>query len=120
MDHKPMTVAQFRERADKYIESQAGSNHKEQSVEQLTRKFWKRLGPTMQPAMYGADMEGSLFDEDDDCHGFNIAKLQSCLQLLLLDQDDPESGGIPGVTTPYLYFGMFASVFCAHTEDMNL
>jgi [histone H3]-trimethyl-L-lysine9/36 demethylase len=120
LDHRPMTAAEFRDKADKYIESQLGSNYKDLSIEQLERKFWKRLGPTMQPAMYGADMEGTLFSEDDDCHGFNVSKLQSCLQLLLMDQDDNESGGIPGVTTPYLYFGMWASVFCAHTEDMNL
>lgn len=120
MDHRPMTAAEFRDKADIYIESQLGSKHKDMSIEELERKFWKRLGPTMPPAMYGADMEGSLFIKDDDCHGFNVSKLQSCLQLLLMDQEDIESGGIPGVTTPYLYFGMWASVFCAHTEDMNL
>merc|ERR1719401_1007878 len=27
---------------------------------------------------------------------------------------------LPGVTSAYLYFGMWASTFCAHTEDMNL
>lgn len=120
LDNNPLTAAEFRDKADKYIESQLGKNHKDLSIEQLERKFWKRLGPTMQPPIYGADMEGSLFDKNDDCSGFNVSKLQSCLQLLLLDQDDNESGGIPGVTTPYLYFGMWASVFCAHTEDMNL
>jgi len=119
LDNKPMTAAEFRDKADKYMESQLGKQ-KDQPIELLERKFWKRLGPTMQPSMYGADMEGTLFNKDDDCHGFNIAKLQSCLQLLLMDQEDADSGGIPGVTTPYLYFGMWASVFCAHTEDMNL
>jgi hypothetical protein len=100
-------------------------------IELLERKFWKRLGPTMPPPMYGADMEGSLFGSADCC-GWNLSKLHSCLQLLLSASDNPpqhqlpasnlddHQGGIPGVTTPYLYFGMWASVFCAHTEDMNL
>jgi [histone H3]-trimethyl-L-lysine9/36 demethylase len=120
LDHRPMTATEFRDKADKYIESQLGKNYKDLTIQQLERKFWKRLGPTMQPAIYGADMEGTLFSNDDDCCGFNVSKLQSCLQLLLMDQEDDDIRGIPGVTTPYLYFGMWASVFCAHTEDMNL
>ena len=117
MDNDPITVSKFREKADKYMESQLGRN-KDESIEVLERKFWKRLGPTMQSSMYGADMDGTMFSENDDCQ-WNIAKLHSCLQLLLMDQLD-DKHGIPGVTTPYLYFGMWASVFCAHTEDMNL
>lgn len=43
---------------------------------------------------------------------WNIGQMQdNCLNLL---------GNLPGVTSPYLYFGMWGSVFCAHTEDMNL
>eukprot|EP00536_Pseudo-nitzschia_multiseries_P012417 jgi/Psemu1/32023/gm1.32023_g len=118
LDNNPITVSEFREKADKYMESQIGGK-KDISVEMLERKFWKRLGPTMQSSMYGADMDGTLFSEEDDCE-WNLSKLQSCLQLLLIDQKDDKYGGIPGVTTPYLYFGMWASVFCAHTEDMNL
>jgi hypothetical protein len=120
LDEDPITVSEFRTKADEYLKSQVGLNHGEQTIDELERRFWKRLGPTMQPPLYGADMEGTLFSKDDDCHGFNVSKLHSCLQLLLMDQDDSNGGGIPGVTTPYLYFGMWASVFCAHTEDMNL
>ena len=118
LDNPPITVADFREKADKYMESQLGTK-KDQSIEMLERKFWRRLGPTMQSSMYGADMDGTLFSKNDECE-WNLSKLQSCLQLLLMDQEDDKQGGIPGVTTPYLYFGMWASVFCAHTEDMNL
>jgi len=171
LDNDPMTVSEYREKADQYMESQVGAvgakasaaavavavaaagkttdhqhqhqhqhnhNHNNQySIETLERKFWKRLGPTMQSSMYGADMDGTLFGKNDDCD-WNLSKLQSCLQLLLMDQEDTQQDnnndnnndnndnnnnkfdGIPGVTTPYLYFGMWASVFCAHTEDMNL
>ena len=119
LDQPPISVANFREKADEYFKEQVGHRGNEESVDLLERKFWKRLGPTMIPSMYGADMEGSLFGEGDCC-GWNVAKLQSCLQLLLSDQPANDKGGIPGVTSPYLYFGMWASVFCAHTEDMNL
>lgn len=118
LDNDPITVSEFREKADKYMESQLGKR-KDEPIDVLERKFWKRLGPTMQSSMYGADMDGTMFGENDDCQ-WNISKLQSCLQLLLMDQLDDKQDGIPGVTTPYLYFGMWASVFCAHTEDMNL
>jgi [histone H3]-trimethyl-L-lysine9/36 demethylase len=76
----------------------------------LERQFWKRLSPTMPPAIYGADEAGSLFG-DDTASGWSLANLDSCLHVL------PD---IPGVTSPYLYAGMWASVFCAHAEDMNL
>ncbi len=120
LDLAPMSVAEYRQMADDYLKSQVGTNANEVSIDMLQRKFWKRLGPTMQPALYGADMEGTLFRENDYCCGWNISQLHSCLELLLSDQPDDHHGGIPGVTTPYLYFGMWASVFCAHTEDMNL
>mmetsp|Transcript_102270 Transcript_102270/g.295882 ORF Transcript_102270/g.295882 Transcript_102270/m.295882 type:complete len:599 (+) Transcript_102270:392-2188(+) len=119
LDLEPMTVTDFRDRADEYLKSQVGKAE-DMSIELLQRKFWKRLGPTMQPALYGADMEGTLFKKTDHCCGWNVSQLHSCLELLLIDQPDGHKGGIPGVTTPYLYFGMWASVFCAHTEDMNL
>jgi hypothetical protein len=77
----------------------------------LERYFWKRLGPTMPPAWYAADHEGTLFPEDDDASGWSLGQLDSCLHVL------PK---VPGVTSPYLYAGMWASVFCAHSEDMNL
>jgi hypothetical protein len=149
MDMPPISVDEFRQQADAYFQAQVGAALLKDgngangaangaSVEQLERKFWKRLGPTMQPPMYGADMEGTLFGTEECC-GWNISKLHSCLQLLLSDPHPqlpshnksttttttpttapPAQEGIPGVTTPYLYFGMWASVFCAHTEDMHL
>jgi len=164
-DQPTMTVAQFRDKADAYRNQQVGSAFDADLEEQkcdpekkrmahLERLFWKRLGPTMPPAMYGADLEGSLFvnrkenqedddedsesdngshddndsesgsssDEDDDTDdeevdeedkacGWSIRHMDSCLHVLSY---------VPGVTSPYLYFGMWASCFCVHTEDMNL
>jgi jumonji domain-containing protein 2 len=76
----------------------------------------------MEPSCYGADMEGTLFGGDEAC-GWNVDQLENCLHLLKADEVNvaqKEDFRLPGVTTAYLYFGMWGSVFAAHTEDMNL
>eukprot|EP00850_Spirogloea_muscicola_P007538 SM000038S14351 [mRNA] locus=s38:407647:411817:+ [translate_table: standard] len=74
--------------------------------------FWKNV--THAPPLYGADGVGSLFDED--VQGWNPATLATLLSRTL-----EEAGiSIPGVTTSYLYFGMWRSMFAWHTEDVDL
>ena len=102
LDQPAIKVSEFRKFAEKYYTKQVGLESR-CTIDELERKFWRRLGPTQEPSMYGADMNGSLFGEDECC-GWNIAKMRSCLQLLEADQKD----AIPGVTTPYLYFGMWS------------
>lgn len=114
-DLDAMTLSDFRDKADEYRSKQIGNQgeadyDKDDSCDELARKFWKRLGPTMQPSVYGADMEGSLFDVGSDANGWSLRSLDNCLQLLSAESDSRE---MPGVTTPYLYVGMWASVFCA-------
>lgn len=128
VDQPSMTVAEFRDKADAYRKRQIGSelddDMSDSFMDDLARKFWRRLGPTMEAPTYGADMEGSFFDESSAC-GWNVNQLESCLQLLTVDtqlkpgETEPDLR-LPGVTTAYLYFGMWASVFAAHTEDKNL
>lgn len=86
-------------------------------LDELARFYWRRVGPTMESTIYGADVPGSLFGGDRAC-GWNVAQLDTCLQLLRADQSGQAE--ILGVTSPYLYFGMWASTFAAHKEDMNL
>jgi hypothetical protein len=134
-----MTVAKYRTMADEYKHRQVNSrfrpttNHSsenqrlkeynyrngetDEDMDELARFYWRRLGPTMEPSIYGADMEGSLFGDDDAC-GWNVGHLDTCLQLLRADRQGRSD--ISGVTSPYLYFGMWASTFAAHKEDMNL
>lgn len=127
MELPPITVAEFRERADKYrkmqMKKEVDEDDSDDHMDDLARKFWKRLGPTMQSSQYGADMEGTLFDGAEAC-GWNVDQLKSCLALLEADYKNAdeltEKFKLPGVTSAYLYFGMWASVFSAHTEDMNL
>lgn len=76
--------------------------------EELERIYWKSL--TYSSPMYGADMPGSLFD--DDCQVWNVAHLDNILNNLRVN--------IPGVNTAYLYCGMWKSTFAWHLEDMDL
>mmetsp|Transcript_21363 Transcript_21363/g.43964 ORF Transcript_21363/g.43964 Transcript_21363/m.43964 type:complete len:863 (+) Transcript_21363:212-2800(+) len=127
IEQPPVTVSELRTQADEYRQRQLGqefdTDQSDAVLDELARKFWRRLGPTMEPATYGADMEGTLF-KDAHAYGWNVDRLESCLQLLRADAKggdrDDEVFHVPGVTSAYLYFGMWASVFAAHTEDMNL
>jgi jumonji domain-containing protein 2 len=118
-DSPAMTLSEYRIKADEYRKGQLGhraskdqDDKKEylddEACDDLARQFWRRLGPTTPPSIYGADMEGSLFD-GDKASGWSLEGLDNCLQLLSAASCE----GMPGVTTPYLYVGMWGSVFCA-------
>lgn len=62
----------------------------------------------------GADVSGTLTDEDVKC--FNINRLGSILDYVEKDYHK----AISGVNTSYLYFGMWKTTFAWHTEDMEL
>ena len=57
---------------------------------------------------------GTLFGDTDTC--WNVGHLPSALSRLLPNSDK----GLPGVNTPYLYFGMWRATFAWHVEDMDL
>ena len=78
----------------------------------LERLFWRSLG-LGRPAWYGADSAGSLFTEETTA--WNVASLPSALDRLM-----PANAKLPGVNTPYLYFGMWRATFAWHVEDMDL
>ncbi|KAF9242788.1 JmjC domain, hydroxylase-domain-containing protein [Melanogaster broomeanus] len=87
--------------------------------QKLERQFWRNCG-LGRPAWYGADTQGkfqypgSLYT--DETKVWNVAHLPSFLSRIL-----PASlKGLPGVNTPYLYFGMWRATFAWHVEDMDL
>ncbi|KAK9828707.1 hypothetical protein WJX72_001637 [[Myrmecia] bisecta] len=82
-------------------------------TEAVERAFWRSV--TISPPLYGADVPGSMFDED--LKGWNLRHLDSLLSRTLSKND---LDAIPGVNTPYLYFGMWRSIFAWHTEDLDL
>ena len=75
---------------------------------ELEDNYWKTINYG-QP-MYGADMPGSLFD--DQTTSWNVAKLPNLLDVL--------GTKVPGVNTAYLYLGMWKATFAWHLEDVDL
>lgn len=105
---KSLTIQQFYELAttDRY------QTPKHFDFDDLERKYWKNI--TYVAPIYGADVSGSLTDED--CHEWNINKLGTILDYVNTDYGIQ----IDGVNTAYLYFGMWKTTFAWHTEDMDL
>ncbi|XP_041512702.1 lysine-specific demethylase 4D-like [Microtus oregoni] len=105
---KAMTVGQYRDLAN----SKKYRTPPHVNFEDLERKYWKNR--YFGSPIYGADVSGSLFDENTQ--HWNVGHLGSLLDLL-----KQECGiVIEGVNTPYLYFGMWKTTFAWHTEDMDL
>lgn len=75
----------------------------------IEKKFWKSIGMA-RSSWYGADLAGSLFA--DPKTPWNVAHLPNLLQRI--------KDRLPGVNTPYLYFGMWRAAFSWHVEDMDL
>ncbi|XP_034254774.1 probable lysine-specific demethylase 4A isoform X2 [Thrips palmi] len=105
---KAMTVQEFREMAD----SDKYGTPRHRDYEDLERKYWKNI--TYNPPIYGADVSGTLTDPDITV--WNINKLGTILDCI----SDEYHISIDGVTTAYLYFGMWKTTFAWHTEDMDL
>lgn len=76
--------------------------------EELEQLYWKSLGYA--EPMYGADMLGSLFQQNTSC--WNVAQLPNILDLM--------EEKIPGVNDAYLYAGLWKASFSWHLEDQDL
>ncbi|KAI7905640.1 JmjC domain, hydroxylase-domain-containing protein [Cokeromyces recurvatus] len=75
---------------------------------EIERHYWRNI--TFCQSIYGADMVGTLFD--DSVLYWNPNTLDNTLNKLNVT--------LPGVNTPYLYFGMWKATFAWHVEDMDL
>ncbi|KAF9885087.1 hypothetical protein FE257_000727 [Aspergillus nanangensis] len=80
----------------------------QERCEELETAYWKSL--MFNNPMYGADMPGSLFD--DNTNSWNVAKLPNLLDIM--------GQKLPGVNTAYLYLGMWKATFAWHLEDVDL
>ncbi|UJR14914.1 hypothetical protein I4U23_001897 [Adineta vaga] len=81
-------------------------------LEKLEKKYWQSL--TSNAPIYGADVNGSLYDENQPV--WNVNNLGTILDDLITEYGTK----IQGVNTAYLYFGMWKASFAWHTEDMEL
>ena len=142
-DFQPLAEAEERllppgERLPTPAEARADPARYEEVLTARERRFWRSI--TMQPPLYGADVAGTLWDEprggsaasssggagastsampttsNPAVDRWNIGRLDSLLSRTLRKHD----AEIPGVSTSYLYFGMWRSIFAWHTEDLDL
>lgn len=91
-------------------------NPQSKTSDDIQNEFWRGLDSRRcEPAVYGADTPGSLFDGEESQWNLDTG-LQGCLLRSVLSPDDK----VVGVTTPMLYFGSWRTLFCCHVEDMNL
>lgn len=106
-------IAVFDPRKDWLPFNTTNDDYSVEFCQKLERQYWRNCG-LGKPAWYGADMQGSLYT--DETKIWNVAHLPSLLSRIL-----PTScKGLPGVNTPYLYFGMWRATFAWHVEDMDL
>ena len=70
-----------------------------EACHEIERRYWRTL-LFGEPPKYGADLAGSLFTTATK--HWNVASLDNLFSRLKL-----RNLKLPGVTTPYLYFGMW-------------
>ncbi|KAK0549722.1 hypothetical protein OC846_003960 [Tilletia horrida] len=78
---------------------------------EIEGEYWRNLSMG-KPAMYGADLPGTLFKPGMKV--WNVGMLDNLLTRMRFRRK------LRGVTTPYLYFGMWRATFAWHLEDMDL
>ncbi|MBW0499567.1 hypothetical protein O181_039282 [Austropuccinia psidii MF-1] len=108
------TSEEWAEFIQKYDELPYGSSKSDYTVKvcrEIEQEYWRTIGNGAEP-IYGADTTGSLFDERTE--NWNIANLDNLLTRWKLRKR------IPGVNTPYLYFGTWRATFAWHVEDADL
>lgn len=80
-------------------------------------KFWREIeADRARPPLYGADLDMSLFPPPDVSPLWNLRRLPDLLRCGPASLPD----GMRGITSPFVYFGQWRTVFPMHTEDMDL
>ncbi|CAJ0947731.1 unnamed protein product, partial [Mesorhabditis belari] len=105
---KQLSVKEFRKFALSSTYKNPKPNLEGAELESL---YWRSI--CKGEPIYGADTEGSIYEKG--VHEWNMAQLGTIL-------DDTKNSGvdIKGVTSVYLYFGMWKTTFPWHAEDMDL
>lgn len=90
----------------------AKHSRKKARIEELENVFWSSLAESS--PLYGSDVRGSLFVDEDEAGAWDLRRLDSCLR------DGMGSTVLDGINSPYLYFGSFRTMFAWHVEDYNM
>lgn len=105
LENRPTSVRQFQKMASKSINLDLSDlKNEEKTFEQIHTKFWRSV--FLDPPVYGADFSGSFFDEQSG--SWNVNNLNTILKLVGVH--------LPGITSSYLYFGMYRAMFAWHVE----
>ena len=82
------------------------------TIEDFEEDFWSNLDNSS--PLYGSDVRGSLFTDEDRADQWDLRKLDSCLK------DGMGDHVLDGINFPYLYFGSYRTMFAWHVEDYNM
>lgn len=110
MQQKPMTIAQYRELAQKPENGPPPLETEDPDRWELEKKYWQ--GFAGKPPVYGSDNHSkTLFEE---CSGaWNLSTLDTVLRRKL-------NVVMGGINSPMLYMGMWRASFAWHVEDCDL
>ena len=101
---KSLTYKEYRKKILSFDKISEGK-----SAEEVEDLFWKNIA--FSPPLYGADIQMSLMGSS--AGSWNLSNLESVLTYAL-------EAPIKGVNTPYCYVGSWKTLFCWHTEDLEL
>lgn len=119
-----MNIAEFEELSN----SDNFKTPPHQSYEEIEKLYWDGLSEFV--AIYGADINASLIDSDQEV--MNLNNLNTILEIpsnpddinSSLEDNDQETEKLnqkfKGITHSYIYVGMWRSTFTMHSEDMDL
>ncbi|GAA5814062.1 hypothetical protein MFLAVUS_007552 [Mucor flavus] len=107
-DHRPPKTASANVKSTKIASPNETTDLTIDQYKDIERHYWRNV--TFHQPMYGADLLGTLFDESVTC--WNLNTLDNTLNKLGVV--------VPGVNSPYLYYGMWKATFPWHVEDMDL
>lgn len=109
-ERNAMSLTSFQYHASQHSDKHTSSGDKE-------REFWRSMGRPQAP-LYGADLEGSLFDSS--VSSSKLGMHQWSFETGLKDLLRMLPYKVPGVNTAMLYVGEWRAMFPFHVEDLDL
>eukprot|EP00884_Botryococcus_braunii_P008196 jgi/Botrbrau1/17378/Bobra.0494s0003.2 len=121
-DDKTWNLREFKIRAKQKYEKFMGTTETMQP-KQVEVKYWQEmLNSKTDWVEYGNDTEGSAFEEFSEEASDPLARTFWNLRVLAKHDSSVlrRVDALPGITSPFLYIGMWGSTFAWHVEDYYL